>query len=188
VKRLVETLRRALSRVAAVPAPAPPPDSAAPVGSDLAAAFERELVRASGRLVHVADLEAARAWVRASFSDADTVWASDTPKEARLRAAEVGVDRADLLIAETGTVVRTFPSAAAARVSLVPPVSVFLACQDALVRDLPAALGRLGDAHREGKAFSTLITGPSRTADIEKQLVIPAHGPRELVVVLAETA
>ena len=56
--------------------------------------------------------------------------------------------------------------------------------QDQLVPGLPEALTRLADRHREGRAYSVFITGPSRTADIEKELVIPAHGPRELVVVL----
>jgi L-lactate dehydrogenase complex protein LldG len=52
------------------------------------------------------------------------------------------------------------------------------------VPDLPAALARLSPMHRAGRAYTVLVTGPSRTADIEKELVIPAHGPRELVVVL----
>ncbi|HPB95453.1 MAG TPA: LUD domain-containing protein, partial [Polyangiaceae bacterium] len=34
--------------------------------------------------------------------------------------------------------------------------------------------------------YQVLVTGPSRTADVEKVLVIPAHGPRKLVVVLCE--
>ncbi len=187
MKRLVESVRRALQGVTPVPAPAPAAASGAPVEVDLVAAFERELARASARLVRVPDLEAARAWVDSSYEGVSTVWASDAPDEATVRASQVGVDRADALIAETGTVVRTFPSAEVARVSLVPPVSVFLACRDDLVRDLVTALLGLGPIHARGRAFTTLITGPSRTADIEKQLVIPAHGPRELVVVLAET-
>ena len=187
MKRLVESIRRALDGVAPTPAPAPAEASGARVGQDLVAAFEREVVRAAARLVQVPDLAAARTWIEVNYADGATVWAKDEPDEETVRAAQVGVDRADVLIAETGTVVRTFPSAEVARVSLVPPVSVFLASRNDLVRDLPAALRRLGDAHRQGPGFTTLITGPSRTADIEKQLVIPAHGPRELVVLLAAT-
>ena len=186
--RLVDTLRRALAGSTRRPAPPPPPPSGARVGADLVTAFEHALVRASGRLVRVPDAAAARAWIEREHADQQVVWATDEPSEAALRGADVGVDRADLLIAETGTVVRTFPSAAAARTSLVPPTSVFVAFEADLVRDLPQALARLAVRHGEGRAATVLITGPSRTADIEKQLVIPAHGPRELVVVLAARA
>ena len=106
------------------------------------------------------------------------------PTEAALLRAEIGIDRADRLVAETGTVVRSYANRAAARVALVPAVSVFLTHRDALVRDLPAALAHVAEAHGQGRAYTVLLTGPSRTADIEKQLVIPAHGPRELLVVL----
>ena len=85
---------------------------------------------------------------------------------------------------ETGTVLRSYPSREASRISLAPDVSVFLAARDSLVPDLPAALDRIAPAHRAGRAYTVMITGPSRTADIEKELVIPAHGPRELIVLL----
>ena len=148
-------------------------------------AFERfgfELERVSGRLEVVVDADAARVWVEALAAGREIAWLDDAPSEADLRRAAVGVDEADFLIAETGTIVRTFPSPGVARISLVPPISVFLARPEALVSDLPAALAQLEDIHRAGRAATVLITGPSRTADIEKQLVIPAHGPRELVV------
>jgi L-lactate dehydrogenase complex protein LldG len=134
---------------------------------DLMDRFEQALVRAGGRLVRAAGEEAGRRWVEAEYADGDA-----------------GVDEADLLVAETGTVVRTYPTREASRVSLVPEVSVFLATPDRLVPDLAVALERLAPLHREGRAYTVFVTGPSRTADIEKQLVIPAHGPRELIVVL----
>ena len=134
---------------------------------DLVDHFEQALVRAGGRLVRAAGREAGRRWVEAEFA-----------------AGEAGVDEADLLVAETGTVVRSYASREESRVSLVPEVSVFLATPDRVVPDLAAAFEKLAPLHREGRAYTVFVTGPSRTADIEKQLVIPAHGPRELLVVL----
>jgi L-lactate dehydrogenase complex protein LldG len=132
----------------------------------------------------VPDEAAARAWIGATWPAAAVVRAEEEPSEEALGSAQVGVDRADMLVAETGTVVRTYARREDARVSLLPEASVFLATPAALVRDLPEALARLAPLHRSGRAYTVWITGPSRTADIEKQLVIPAHGPRELVVVL----
>jgi L-lactate dehydrogenase complex protein LldG len=69
--------------------------------------------------------------------------------------------------------------------SVLPPVHVVVATMDQLLPDLEAALAivrrRYGD-----KLPSTLsvVTGPSRTADIEKILVLGAHGPKRLVVLM----
>jgi L-lactate dehydrogenase complex protein LldG len=119
--------------------------------------------------VLVADDDAAKAWLAVHAGGG---------------ASDVGVDRADLLVAETGTVVRTYPSREASRASLHPATSVFVASGEALVPDLAAALRRLRPVHGQGAAYTVLVTGPSRTADIEKVPVIPAHGPRELIVLL----
>jgi len=184
--RLLARVREALTAARPVAAPGPVPPSGTRVGDDLAAAFGAALETAGGRLACVPDEATARRLVAERWPEATIVDADDAVDEASLGRAEVGVDRADRLIAETGTVVRSYANRAAARVALVPPVSVFLAARSALVRDLPEALAHVAEHHARGRAYTVLITGPSRTADIEKQLVIPAHGPRELLVVLFE--
>ncbi len=178
-----DRIGRALLGVERVPCPPGPPPSGADVGEDLGAAFDAALGRAGGEVFVVPDLEHARSLVRERAQGRTVAWADDAPGEDVLRQAEIGVDVADLLVAETGTVVRTFASPEAARVTLVPPVAVFLASDDALVRDLPEALRRVAARHESGRAATVFVTGPSRTADIEKQLVIPAHGPRALLVI-----
>jgi L-lactate utilization protein LutC len=187
MKHLLENIRRALAGVARAPLPPPASPSGAAAlegGEDLPTIFATFFERAAGRLVPVADRSAAEAWIEREYTGRTICRIEDAPSEEALRASDVGVDRADFLIAETGTIVRSYTSRRASRVSLVPPTTVFLAHVDELVRDLPQALARLADAHRAGRAWSILVTGPSRTADIEKQLVIPAHGPREVVVLL----
>ena len=127
--------------------------------------------------------EAGGRFVRAGPGDDPGDWA-----EREYPGATVGIDAADLLIAETGTVARSYPDREAARVSLDPEVTVFTATGDEVVADLPEALERIAPAHRESRAYTVLVTGPSRTADIEKTLVVPAHGPRQVIVWLTGDA
>src|SRR5919197_1317839 len=55
---------------------------------------------------------------------------------------------------------------------------------DALVATLDDALERVAALVRRGTPYVTLMSGPSRTADIERTLTIGVHGPRELVIVV----
>ena len=95
-----------------------------------------------------------------------------------------GVTPTICLSAESGSVLAAADVSGRA-MSVLPPVHVVVATMDQLLPDLEAALklvrGRYGD-----KLPSTLsvISGPSRTADIEKILVLGAHGPKRLVVLM----
>lgn len=184
MKRLIEKLGRVLR--GATKRPYPGPASASPEAGDLLERFTVALERVAGRVVRVPDEAAARAFLETEYADRVLVHAADRPGERDLVAADVGVDRADLLLADTGTVLRTYPDRETSRISLVPETSVFTASAADLVPGYPEAFATIADRHREGRSYSVLITGPSRTADIEKELVIPAHGPRELVVVVID--
>jgi L-lactate dehydrogenase complex protein LldG len=66
---------------------------------------------------------------------------------------------------------------------IFPPVHIVVACESQLVNYVEDAL--LAIRQKYGKDLPsaiTTITGPSRTADIEKTLVLGAHGPKEIVV------
>jgi L-lactate dehydrogenase complex protein LldG len=74
------------------------------------------------------------------------------------------------------------------RLNVYPETHVVIAYVDQLVDDLKDAFIAVQKKY-SGKLPSMLsvITGPSRTADIEKTLVMGAHGPRQLFVILVET-
>jgi L-lactate utilization protein LutC len=101
----------------------------------------------------------------------------------RAAGASVGVTGCDALIAETGTVVLVASAARPRSISLLPPRHVVLATTDLLVADLEEWVARRALVESPDSAV-TFVTGPSRTADIEKVLVTGMHGPKELTVVL----
>ena len=113
-------------------------------------------------------------------------------EEQRAVAAEagMGITGADYAIAETGSVVLLARPGASRLVSLVPPVHVAIVFPDQLIETLDDLLVLRRAAYYEGgmdmDPYLNLITGPSRTADIEQKLVVGVHGPKEAHLVLVE--
>jgi L-lactate dehydrogenase complex protein LldG len=96
---------------------------------------------------------------------------------------QVGITEADYLIARTGSVLLRTTSAGGRRLSVLPPTHIVIAEQKQLLPSLDDALHLL-DKEGDYWSYATIITGPSRTSDIEKQLVLGAHGPKRLIVIL----
>ncbi len=100
-------------------------------------------------------------------------------------SSQATITCAETLVAQTGSV---FVSASCGGrgASVVAPVHIVVATIDQLVTDLDEAFTRLRDLGAPSKnSLLCLITGSSRTADIEKIIVMGAHGPGRLVVLLA---
>jgi L-lactate dehydrogenase complex protein LldG len=95
---------------------------------------------------------------------------------------DVGITAADCLVARTGSVVLRCTSTGGRRLSVLPAHHIVLARKEQLVASLEDALPSI--QKDTDWSFATLITGPSRTADIEKILVLGAHGPKRLTVIL----
>ena len=95
--------------------------------------------------------------------------------------ADVGVSSAQAALSETGTVVVDSGPGRSRLVTLLPPVHVVLLPADRLVADLFALVEQ---QEQPLPANVTLISGPSKTADIEQTLAIGVHGPRRLVVIV----
>jgi L-lactate dehydrogenase complex protein LldG len=99
-----------------------------------------------------------------------------------LEQLDFAVTPADALIARTGSVVLRSTTAGGRRLSVLPPVH----CVVALRSQLRASITEwLAETRADRSAsFATIITGPSRTADIERIIVMGAHGPKRLIVVV----
>jgi L-lactate dehydrogenase complex protein LldG len=101
-----------------------------------------------------------------------------------LEACDVGITECDALIAQTGSVLITSRSAGGRALSVLPPHHVVLARREQLLPDLPAAFELLQRRYADDyPSFISFITGPSRTGDIERILVLGAHGPKRLTIV-----
>jgi L-lactate dehydrogenase complex protein LldG len=105
-----------------------------------------------------------------------------------LASAQVCISGADLAIAESGTLLLRSGAGRARLASLLAPVHIAVLQAGAIVRGLGAALALLQARHGPDifadSSNLTLISGPSRTGDIEQTLVLGAHGPREIHVVI----
>ena len=103
--------------------------------------------------------------------------------KAELEKCDVGISECDALVAQTGTVVVTSRTAGGRALSCLPPHHVVIARRGQLVPDLPTAFTVIKEKH--GAKFPSMIsfiTGPSRTGDIERILVLGAHGPKKLTI------
>lgn len=100
-----------------------------------------------------------------------------------MESCGAGITECDALIAQTGSVLVTARSAGGRALSVLPPHHVVLARRDQLVPDLPAAFALLEQKYAQNyPSFIGFITGPSRTGDIERILVLGAHGPKKLTI------
>lgn len=101
--------------------------------------------------------------------------------------AEVGFTLCEALIARNGSIMVSNGNAAGRRLSIYPNVHIVLAYTSQLVMDLKEGFGLLKKKYGNNlPSMISNITGPSRTADIEKTLVLGAHGPKELFVFLLD--
>lgn len=106
--------------------------------------------------------------------------------EESLQNLNVGITGCEFLISRLGSIMVS--SRNSRRLNVYPETHVVIAYVNQLVDDLKDAFDAVQKKY-SGKLPSMLsvITGPSRTADIEKTLVMGAHGPRQLFVILVET-
>jgi L-lactate dehydrogenase complex protein LldG len=115
----------------------------------------------------------------------ETLYTEERPDATSLEKCSVGITACDALISQTGSILLTSRSAGGRALSVLPPHHLVIARADQLVPDLPAACDLLSARYSENyPSFITFITGPSRTGDIERILVLGAHGPKNLTVIL----
>src|SRR5207249_2523590 len=95
-------------------------------------------------------------------------------------AADLGITSVDWAVAETGTLALCSSSAQGRVVSLLPPRYLAIVEPAQIVPDLFDLFAALEPRKTELPSNLTLVTGPSKTGDIELKLTTGVHGPGEV--------
>ena len=101
--------------------------------------------------------------------------------------ADASITSCELLIARTGSLLLSAGQESGRTVSVYAPVHICIAYASQLVYDIREGLEFLQEKYKDKlPSLITLASGPSRTADIEKTLVVGIHGPKEVYVFLID--
>ena len=107
--------------------------------------------------------------------------------ETHFDAMQAGITGCEFLVARTGSVLVSSASHSGRQLNVFPPIHIVLAHVSQLVNYLDEALVAVQQKYGDDlPSIVSTITGPSRTADIEKTLVLGAHGPKEFIVFLSK--
>jgi L-lactate dehydrogenase complex protein LldG len=103
-----------------------------------------------------------------------------------LSNCDASITTCEQLIARTGSIVMSAAQQSGRTVSIYAPVHICIAYTSQLVYDIGDALKNVQLKYPQLPSLLTLATGPSRTADIEKTLVVGVHGPKEVFCLLVQ--
>lgn len=201
---LLKKVREALLEKTANPFPAFEPSALYPAEEEeMDFVFARELTAVGGEFVYCEDelslieqlialteerkLKHIYAWEKGIQNILGRYGFPLRMSEDEFEQADAGITSCEVLIARNGSVMISSGNASGRRLSAYAPVHIVIAKASQMVMDLKDALAFV-ERRYQGHIPSLLstITGPSRTADIEKELVMGAHGPKSLYVFLLE--
>jgi L-lactate utilization protein LutB len=182
--QMLARVRSALGRSVNDPLPEPPPVRLhipdIPL-ADRPAQFTAALTALGGQVILPYCKEDVREAIRRIVRGRSVV----TTKVGDVRTAEVGINFADYALADTGSLVFLSESHESRLISLLPPVHIALVARKRILSGLDELFTLVPQPLAQSSAM-VLITGPSRTADIEMRLVRGVHGPGEIHVIIVE--
>lgn len=141
------------------------------------AEFEERISALGGRLVSLNELSSLGNRTVWADQDVRNLVSPDLKLTSDIWEAEVGFTLAEMAIAESGSLLLSAGTGRRQMASLAPEVHACLVNRNSIVKTLEEGLGSLPERN------CVLITGSSRTADIEGVLVRGVHGPKEVWVV-----
>ena len=109
-----------------------------------------------------------------------------TSEESAMEQMDAGITYCEYLIARSGSIMLSSRQVSGRRMATFPPAHIVIGYSNQIVMHVKEALNGMKLRYPRLPSLITTITGPSRTADIEKTLILGAHGPKELYVFLLD--
>lgn len=209
-ENILKKIRKALTQSTPLPFPGKEGTSTVfkPAQQELEVEFGEQFSKLLGKFVYCAEMDELKAqlaglvkqnnWEKiyyrereldsaVSFGDVSFSSFIGKYKFDDLANCDVAVTTCEALIARTGSIVMSSAQQSGRTTSVYAPIHICIAFTDQLVYDVRDGLQLIKERYA-GKIPSlvTFATGPSRTADIEKTLVVGVHGPKEVYVFLVE--
>jgi L-lactate dehydrogenase complex protein LldG len=191
-ENILNKIKQALLKPVPVPFPASENNESVflPSQQELEVEFAENFTKLEGRFSFCADekelvtqLFSRETAMQNKLSQAGftTVYADD------VATCDAAITGCESLIARTGSMVMSSAQLSGRTVSVYAPVHICIAYTDQLVYEISEGLQQLREGYaQQFPSLVTLATGPSRTADIEKTLVVGVHGPKEVFCFLVD--
>ncbi|MFN5135042.1 MAG: lactate utilization protein C [Chitinophagaceae bacterium] len=204
-ENILKKIRQALSHPVPVPFPQSEGNNSVfqPPVDDMAVQFAQEFTKLQGRVVYCADTKEAithlieliqsRNWQNIVCKEKDLQsllkgFSFTLPFHEQLSDSDAAITTCELLVSRTGSILLSSAYESGRTTSVYAPIHICFAFTHQLVYDIKDGLLQLKEKYGSNlPSFISLATGPSRTADIEKTLVVGVHGPKEVFVFLIET-
>ncbi len=201
--KILQKIKQALKS----PVPVPFPDQVAdtpifiPTEQELAIDFAQKFTELLGKFVYCADegelvnqlagLIKAHKWEKIysreiGWLDDMSEYQFDPVTTDDLADCDAAITLCDHLVARTGTIVLSSQQLSGRTASVYAPIHICVAYTHQLVYDISDSLALFKKESDHIPSMITYATGPSRTADIEKTLVVGIHGPKEVYCFLVD--
>lgn len=204
-ENILQKIKQALSKPVPVPFPGSEGNESVflPSKQELEIEFAENFIKLEGRFSFCADenelvsqlqtLVSLRKWTKLysrekemqdklSAAGFTTVYADD------VASCDAAITGCEALVARTGSMIMSSAQLSGRTTSVYAPVHICIAYTNQLVYDISEGLQQLREEYgQKFPSLVTLATGPSRTADIEKTLVVGVHGPKEVFCFLIDS-
>ncbi len=201
--KILKKIKQALE----APVPLPFPNQLAdtpifiPTEKELAIGFAEKFTSLLGKFVYCADekelvqqlsaLIEAKQWHK--IYSLETGWLDNMRTHdfnpvttSDLESCDASITLCESLVARTGTIVLSSQQLSGRTASVYAPIHICIAYTHQLVFDISDSLNRFTSQSGSIPSMISFATGPSRTADIEKTLVVGVHGPKEVYCFLVD--
>jgi L-lactate dehydrogenase complex protein LldG len=205
-ENILKKIRQALSNPVPLPFPKSEGNSSVfqPPAEDLDVTFASEFTKLQGKFAFCFDEQDFKLQLKQLFRERlwkniycaenlllNLIFNTTTQKinQTTLKDCDVAVTSCEYLVARTGSIVLSSAIEEGRTASVYAPIHICVAYTNQLVYDIKEGLQQLKEKHVNGlPSLITFATGPSRTADIEKTLVVGVHGPKEVYLFLIDNA